>query len=189
MAAKTKVLLLMVIVCMLTALAAGCAPASPSTAPPGTEADKGQSVPPNTAPAETMRLTVYYATADAMYLTPEVRLVPKTEHPALTALEQLLQDPKGRDLVKVMPDGTRIRGITVKDRVAFVDFNDKLAKGSAGSTTEMLIVASIVNTLTEFPEIHKVQILVEGKKVDTLAGHMDLSEPLSRSEKIVRKTP
>jgi len=188
MAAKTKVLLLMVIF-ILAALAAGCTPAAPSSATPGQEVDKEQSVQSSMGTADTMRLTVYYATADAMYLSPEVKVVPKTDHPAQNAMELLLQDPKSHELVKVMPDGTKIRGLTIKDHVAFVDFNDKLAKNNGGgSTTEMLIVGAIVNTLTEFPDIHKVQILVEGKKVDTLSGHMDLSEPLSRSEKIVKKS-
>ena len=50
----------------------------------------------------------------------------------------------------------------------------------------MLLVAAIVDTLTEFPDIQKVQILVNGKKVDTIAGHMDTGEPLSRSEKVIK---
>ncbi len=39
----------------------------------------------------------------------------------------------------------------------------------------MLLVAEIVNTLTEFSEIQTVQILVTGKKVNTISGHMDIS--------------
>jgi spore germination protein GerM len=48
-------------------------------------------------------------------------------------------------------------------------------------------VAAVVNTLTEFPDIHKVQILVEGKTVETLSGHMSVGQPLSRSEGIIKK--
>ena len=43
-----------------------------------------------------------------------------------------------------------------------------------------MLVGSIVDTLTEFSEVKKVQILVEGKAVDTIAGHMDTEKPLSR---------
>ena len=72
--------------------------------------------------------------------------------------------------------------------IAYVDFNDKLVKNNTGgSTAEILLVAAIVNTLTEFHDIQKVQILVEGKKIDTISGHMDIGEPLSRSEKIIKK--
>ena len=50
------------------------------------------------------------------------------------------------------------------------------------------MVAAVVNTLTEFPEITQVQFMVEGKKVDTLTGHMDVGEPLGRSEQIIKKS-
>ena len=52
---------------------------------------------------------------------------------------------------------------------------------------EILTVGAIVNTLTEFPDVEKVQILVEGKKVSTLFGHLDVSDPLSRSPGIIKK--
>ena len=38
-------------------------------------------------------------------------------------------------------------------------------------------------TLTEsFPEIFAVQFLLEGEQIETLAGHVDLSQPLRPSE-------
>ena len=41
---------------------------------------------------------------------------------------------------------------------------------------------SIVNALTvNLPAIQRVQILVDGKEVDTLAGHVDLRHPLAKS--------
>ncbi len=43
----------------------------------------------------------------------------------------------------------------------------------------MNTVFSIVDTLTlNFPEIKRVQILIEDQAVDTLNGHLDLSRPL-----------
>jgi hypothetical protein len=43
----------------------------------------------------------------------------------------------------------------------------------------MLTVYSIVNTaVANLDGIERVQILVEGKEVETLAGHLDLSKPL-----------
>jgi spore germination protein GerM len=81
-----------------------------------------------------------------------------------------------------------LKNLTVRDHIAYVDFNDKIIKNNVGgSATEILIVAAVVNTLTEFPDIHKVQILVEGKTVETLSGHMSVGQPLSRSEGIIKK--
>ncbi|MEW6400002.1 MAG: GerMN domain-containing protein [Bacillota bacterium] len=55
------------------------------------------------------------------------------------------------------------------------------------SPGEALAVAAIVNTLTEFPDIRQVQILVEGRKVESLAGHADVSRPLTRNERLIKR--
>lgn len=176
------------LVLLIGVFAAGCDSGQVATAPPsgGTTAPEKQSAQPA---ADTMRVTVYFATKDATYLVPETRIVPRTEHPAQAAVEQLLSAPQSAELVRSLPEGIKLKGLTVKDHIAYVDFNDKLIKnGRGGSTGEILAVGAIVNTLTEFPDIYKVQILVEGKKVETLYGHLDTSEPLSRSQAIIKKT-
>ena len=44
---------------------------------------------------------------------------------------------------------------------------------------EQKALYSLVNTVVHnFAEIHKVQILVQGQEVSTLAGHLDTSRPL-----------
>ncbi len=134
-----------------------------------------------------MQVTVYFGTKDAMYLVPETRTVPKSDKPIEAAVTELLGEPKNAELVRVLPAGTKLKGIKVKDHIAYVDFSDKLIKSRGGSAGEILAVGAIVNTVTEFADIHKVQIMVEGKKVDTLHGHLDTSEPMSRSERIIKK--
>jgi germination protein M len=135
-----------------------------------------------------MTMTVYYATKDAANVMAVKYIEPKNSHPAQTAMELLIAGPKNPALEPVVPAGTKLRNISIKDHIAYVDFNDKLVKNNnGGSTSEILLVAAIVNTLTEFHDIQKVQIMVEGKKIDTISGHMDIGEPLSRSEKIIKK--
>jgi germination protein M len=137
---------------------------------------------------DTMTMTIYFATKDASNLIGEKYVVPKNSHPAQTAMELLITGTKDPALVPVVPTGTKLRNISVKDHIAYVDFNDSLVKNNrGGSASEILLVGSIVNTLTEFHDIQKVQIMVEGKKIDTISGHMDIGEPLSRSEKIIKK--
>lgn len=167
---------------------AGNVPASQQAITPAEQAktvDKG----PNPAPKqEKMNVTVYFATKDARFLVPEVHEVVKTSQPAQAAIENLLAGPKNSELVSAIPAGTKLRGLSVKDHIAYVDFNEVIAKNNAGgSATEILIVGAIVNTLTEFSDIHKVQFMVNGKNIDTLTGHLDLSEPVSRSERMIKK--
>ena len=41
---------------------------------------------------------------------------------------------------------------------------------------------AIVNSVTvNLPAITRVQILVDGKEVDTLAGHVDIRQPLAKN--------
>jgi hypothetical protein len=43
-------------------------------------------------------------------------------------------------------------------------------------------VYSIVNALTmNLPAVTSVQVLVDGKEVDTLVGHVDLRRPLTKN--------
>jgi hypothetical protein len=40
---------------------------------------------------------------------------------------------------------------------------------------------------TSLPDVTAVQILIDGKEVDSLAGHIDLREPIGKSGAWVRK--
>jgi hypothetical protein len=47
---------------------------------------------------------------------------------------------------------------------------------------ELLTIYTIVHALTfNLPAVTAVQLLVDGKEVDTLAGHVDLRRPLPRN--------
>ncbi|WP_378956111.1 GerMN domain-containing protein [Pelosinus sp. sgz500959] len=183
---------------LLGMLVGGCAQQGSQSPTPPVDAGKNeqqQGIVPGSQSNQTaivnqekMVVTVYNATKDATHLVAESRVVPKNDHPAQTAIESLVAGTKNTDLIAVMPKGTKLRNISVKDGIAYVDFNENLIKNNTGgSASEMLLVAAIVNTLTEFHNIQKVQILVEGKKIDSISGHMDIGEPLSRSEKIIKK--
>ena len=83
-----------------------------------------------------------------------------------------------------IPPGVVLRDVFVTERGdAFVNLSaDVVTKHPGGSLHEVFTVYTIVNALTvTLPAITRVQILVEGKEVDTLAGHMDLRHPLVKS--------
>ena len=68
-----------------------------------------------------------------------------------------------------------------------MDFNQNFASRGQGSFNERMMVNAVVCTLTEFPEIKKVKFLVEGKEIDTISGHMDLLDPLTRNPDVLPK--
>jgi hypothetical protein len=65
--------------------------------------------------------------------------------------------------------------------VALIDLGDEVAKTlPGGSYSEMTAVYSIVNTIAlNFPRIKLVKLMLNGKDVETLRGHLDLSAPLA----------
>ena len=91
--------------------------------------------------------------------------------------------PQNARMEDVIPIGTKVLSLKVDDKgTAYADFSKELCKHGQGSYGEMMLCYVITNTLTEFPEIKRVQILIEGKKVTTISGQMDLEEPLLRNK-------
>jgi len=104
----------------------------------------------------------------------------------LVAEEQLGEAPA--PLASPFPEGTRVQAIYLTPTGdAFVDLSLEVSRGhQGGSLDELLTVYALVNALTiNVPEISAVQILVDGREVDTLAGHVDLRRPLARDMKWV----
>ena len=98
-------------------------------------------------------------------------------------------EPATAPLVSAIPTGTTLRAFYVTDRgEAYVDLSPEASTmHPGGSAAELLTVYAIVNAVTaNLPAIMRVQILLDGKEVDTLAGHMDLRRPLQRNESLVQ---
>lgn len=146
------------------------------------------------APEQKLNVAVYYVkvTEKDAYLVREVHQVSPTKEVARAALEELINaNPVSPGAVRVIPAATKIKGINVKDGLATVDFSQEVLRANTGASGEALGIQSIVNTLTEFPDIQKVSFMVEGK-VDEQAkdwwGHVGLYEqPFSRDVSVVNE--
>lgn len=68
----------------------------------------------------------------------------------------------------VLPEGTEIRGMSIKDGLCRVDFSKNILNTSTYEQEENMISA-ITYTLTEFPTINKVELLVEGQALASLS--------------------
>jgi spore germination protein GerM len=129
--------------------------------------------------------TLFYVSEDGMSLVQVQREVPFSATPAeqARAIIEAQLAPAAPQVSAVPPD-VKLRDVFVTERGdAFVDLSgDITAKHPGGSLDEIFTVYSIVNALTvNLPAVTRVQILVDGKEVDTLAGHVDLRHPLAKS--------
>lgn len=145
-----------------------------------------------TAPASTAHITatLYYGSQNGDALVPVRREVPLAEG-IVAQGRQIVSaqlDAAPMPYVSVIPAGTSLRAFYVTERgEAFVDLSSQVSSAHpGGSLTELLTVYALVNAVTgNLPAVQRVQILVEGKEVDTIAGHVDVRRPLQGDMSLV----
>ena len=141
---------------------------------------------------ETKVVTLFFSEEEGEYLVEEKREILKTgrfEEEAKETVVELIKGPKGR-LIPALPPHTRLLTLRMdQNGVAKVNFDETLSKEHpGGSSAEMLTLYSIVNSLTlNFPQIKRVQILIDGKEAESIAGHISLKQPVSFNPSIVKK--
>ena len=130
-------------------------------------------------------INVYYLDSMGEYLVGEARIV-SSENKYVDALYELMKLPVDSSLYRLVPDSTKINSIVVEDGLAKVDFSKEFVEDKITSDTEdNLLIYSIVNTLTEFPEVNSVSFYIDGEKLDTL-GELDISEPIFRRSDLIK---
>lgn len=181
-ALRAAVIVLIAAVGFAGVLGCGAKKAPPKGAP-GDE----QAGPPK--PSKGVTLKLYFGDPNAMYLEAEERTVAEPgDNLPLTAVKELVKGPRVEGHSRTIPPEARVLDVKVVDGVAYVNFSKEVqTKHWGGSTGETFTIFSLVNTLTELPGVDKVQILVEGEKVETLAGHIDLAGPFPRNEDMIKK--
>lgn len=133
-----------------------------------------------------IKAQLFYVSDDGMRLVGVEQDVPYAEQPVDQAKEILNAQvaPVTAPLVSAVPAGTVLRALFLTENgQAYVDLSrDVVTAHPGGSLNEMLTIYTIVHALTfNLPAVTSVQLLVDGKEVDTLAGHVDLRRPLSKN--------
>jgi hypothetical protein len=139
--------------------------------------------------------TLYFIAEDGVTLQGAPAEVPLRETPGAQAQAlveaQLAAEPPA-PLARAVPAGATVRGVYVTGRDdAYVDLDGAFVKGlGGGSHRELLAAYAIVSVVTtNLTPITRVQILIDGREVETLTGHVDLREPLRKNETLIRPTP
>jgi hypothetical protein len=151
-----------------------------------------ESEPVATGEERRIQVTLFYVAPDGEALVPVSRSVLYGATPAEQARRiveaQVAPPPEGQ--ISAIPALTVVRNVFLAGSGdAYVDLDPEILKAhSGGSLDEALAVFAIVNAITvNLPDIKAVQILVDGKEVDTLVGHLDLRQPLGKAMKWVRR--
>jgi len=145
--------------------------------------------PPPAAPAPSgrkIKARLFYVADDGMRLTGVERDIAYGEGATAQAREIVAAQiaPVVQPLVSAVPAGTALRAVFLTDGgEAYVDLSREVVSAHPGGTlNELLTIYTIVNALTvNLPAVTAVQVLVDGKEVETLAGHIDLRQPLAKN--------
>lgn len=146
-----------------------------------------------------MRQTVLYYQDESGYLIPVMEKVAWEEGIGKAALlkmmstEENIKFSREFGLIPVIPDGTEIT-LNIKDGLAKVNVN-KTTLNCKDAVAESNMVSSIVNTLTEFPAVQKVQILLDGNSkkklkygtmIDKTFSKLDVNVETVADESIIK---
>jgi spore germination protein GerM len=141
---------------------------------------------------ERKEVLLYFSDSEGEYLIGEKREILKkkvVKEEAKEIVIELIKGPKGK-LIPTLPPRTKLLTLQINDAgVARVNFNPALSKDHpGGSSAEMMTVYSIVNSLAlNFPQIKRVQILIDGKSIETITGHLSLRQPISPKPDLIKR--
>jgi germination protein M len=161
---------------------------APSSGAPTSEIATASSAP---AAVPRIKATLFFGSEDGRYLVPveqEIPLAEGTVAQARAVVEAQLGATPPEPLAPTIPPDTKLRGLYLSaQNEAFVDLDASVrTKHPGGSMNELFTIYTIVNAVTtNLPDVQGVQVLIDGREVDTLAGHVDLRRPLRKNESLI----
>ncbi|WP_127586559.1 GerMN domain-containing protein [Paenibacillus koleovorans] len=153
--------------------------ATPSTTPsPTPTATASQTVSPAPSPKQ-LKVKAYYA-------DPEITKLVEKEA-TITYEADADKYRKAFQQLQTAPDTASVslfKGVNVQSAAlanglltANVTISDQ---GRLGAPGEALLLDALKKTMFQFSEVQSIELLVDGKKAETLMGHMDLPHPIKR---------
>lgn len=100
-------------------------------------------------------------------------------------VNELLEGPTQPHHFWLIPAGTELIGIDIYEKIVEIDLSGEFLENSLDTgILDEYVIYSIVNTLTEIPEVEGVIFLIDGVRT-TIYGNVDLSAPAIRKEEYI----
>lgn len=101
------------------------------------------------------------------------------------AVQELLKGPTQSYHFPLIPAGTKLLNVETYENIAEIDLSQEFLENSLDTRIlDEYIIYSIVNTLTEIPEIEGVIFYIEGIRIKVY-GNVDLSVPAIRDKEYI----
>ncbi len=158
---------------------------SGQAAQPGTGEEKTATPPETSAPKpdpdkKELKIKAYYSDAQLEKLVQkDVTISFKQDQDKyLAALNQL--KASSDDSTISLFKGFTYNSVALKDGQLNLDVSIA-DDGKLGSGGEEMLLDALQKTMFQFSEVKSIEVLVDGKQVESLMGHMDLPHPIKRS--------
>ena len=137
------------------------------------------------------KASLYFGGESSDYLIKEFRTVSSVRNPekmSAVLIKALINGPDAKG-VRTIPEQTRLLAVDFsKNGLLVVNFSKEFTEQHpGGSSSEIMTVYSIVNTLTtNIKGVKMVKIIQEGRTLNTIAGHIDCNKTFYPDLKLVR---
>ncbi|MCR8981906.1 GerMN domain-containing protein [Brevibacillus laterosporus] len=165
------------IMCTILALLVAACSNNSATVEPGNDTKTEQPA----KEGQQLTLTLYYVDNDLTKLMEEKQQItnPVSDKDKYEKAMELLEKPSKPEH-NALWKNFEYHSITFENGTLTID-----AKGTnqynLGSSGEAFAIDALQQTMFQFPEVMKIIILVDGKKTESLMGHVSIDEPLTRS--------
>lgn len=101
-------------------------------------------------------------------------------------IQQLINGPTELGMYSTIPEGTVLLNTSKADGICTVDFNEKFLEKLPNISADVAIY-SVVNTLAELPDIHKVQFTINSEVQKTYGETKDFDKTFERNLELVEE--
>ncbi len=136
-----------------------------------------------------VRVHLYFGNADGTALVRETRTLTMGMTEALPSaiMKALIGGPENGNYTSLIPQGTLVNDIFIKDNVCYVDLSAEFQKNHlGGEKSEILTIYSIVNSLQNVSGVRFVQFLIEGERVEYYKSYVKLDGFLTGDLSLVK---
>ena len=138
----------------------------------------------DTATSDQTTVKLYFPDASGRYLEEETRQLAFDSEGQIPGyiVRQLLDGPAEQNHGFIVPDGTKLNTIWIRDGICTVDLSLEFIRNLPETHQQArMTVFSLVNSLTELEQVEAVVLQSVGQSIRNYGG-MDLSQPLYRED-------
>jgi spore germination protein GerM len=140
--------------------------------------------PPEAAPRSRSLYFIQLDPAGTILHSKVSRNLPNSDTPLSDVLQALLNGPsqeeQAQGIMSLIPGGTKLLSIIIRLETAYINLSEEFLYTPYGSEGYTAQLQQLIWTVTEFPAIKDVQLLIEGRKLDYLGDITWIGSPIGR---------